>query len=234
MINVSISHFSSAMGYCQFTAVNRYHLRLKPRLMPHTLAGRALHERLEAEDKLIPREEATKEQLADPFFDLDFTREGVTVSFDRINGNHFRYLGRTDKVIRHQGVIYIIDDKVTSKPASGLYHDRLLQLAAYCEAFIRSYSRMIAFNKVVFNVVHRRPDGGVIQENKVDYTPEVNAILVRDLNTFEGIINKTTQPDHHNNPKKCAPCGFFDQCKWRIESPPLPPGVAVMNNSNSS
>ncbi|MBI4020599.1 MAG: PD-(D/E)XK nuclease family protein [Candidatus Aenigmarchaeota archaeon] len=226
-INIRISDFASAMGYCQYIAPNIYELGLKRKLSRQLLAGKALHERLEAEDKLVPREEATKEQLADAFFDLDFTREGISVCVERVNQNNFRYNGRTDKVIRYKGDVYIIDDKTTSKESvpDRLYLDRLLQLGAYCEGFIRTYSPMISFNRLLFRVIHRNPAGEVIQEKSMEYGQEARAILVENFNKFEGLINKTMQPQHHNNPNRCRPCGFFDACKWRVESPALPKGV---------
>ncbi len=227
-VKVNISDFASGIGYCQYLVVNKYHLNLRPKETIFLQKGRMAHKTLEEEDKLVPRREATKEELMDPFFPLDFTREGVQVSIERENMNLFRYVGRTDKIIRANGSVIILDDKVISTgiPRESVYPDRLIQLSAYCEGFIRNYSHMLAFNEICFKIVQRNPDNEILKETMFSFDEEARELLQKSFTLFESLYNKTAQPQHHNNPNKCRACRYFDCCQWRLVNPTFGPNVA--------
>lgn len=216
-VKINISDFSSCVGYCQFIIVNKYHLKLKPEPSPHLKRGAIVHKVLEEEDKLIPRKEATEDQLNDPLVDLDFTREGVWVCIERESLKRFRYIGRVDKIVRKAGDVHIIDDKViTSGKTPVPYSDKLLQLACYCEGFLRSYSNMLRFNRTFFNIVYRDETGRVVEEFRKEYESEMKGLLNQNFKLFEGIYNRVVKPEHHNNPNKCKACRFRSRCGFRL------------------
>lgn len=211
---VPVSVFASSVSYCQYYIINRFHLGIVPEISKAQLIGKKIHDRLEKEDLLIPREEATKEELLDPFVDLDLPRESMKISIERTNKGDFLYVGRMDKVIREEGNIYIIDDKVSSKKRK-LYPDRILQLSCYCEGFTSNHAEQIAFEKIFFKVVQRNHDGDIIDETEREYSDKLKKSLIKHFGLFEGIFNKDVQPKHHHNPNKCRACGF--KCFWRMK-----------------
>lgn len=211
-VKINVSDFASAIGYCQHLVQNRYHLRLKPKESEFLRSGRLAHEMLEKQDKLMPRKQATPEELADPNFDLDFTREGITVCIERINQNIFRYVGRTDKIVRIKGTLLILDDKIVSKPRDTFYIDRLLQLSAYCEGFVRNYSRLVAYNSMAFMVIQRNSDLEILHETTRLYDIQARSFLMESFSLFESLYNKTVIPQHHENPRKCNACRYSDNC----------------------
>jgi hypothetical protein len=216
-VKVNISDFSSCVGYCQFIIVNKYHLKLRPEPSPHLRRGALVHRILETEDKLIPRKEATEEQLMNPLVDLDFTREGVYVCIERVNQNRFRYIGRVDKIVRKDGDVYIIDDKVIAPGKTPVpYSDKFLQIACYCEGFLRNYSYLLRFNRMFLNIVYRDSKGRVLEEFKKEYESEMKDILHQNFKVFEDIYNGARKPEHHNNPNKCKACRFRSSCKFRV------------------
>lgn len=215
-IMVPISRFASCIGFCQHQVINFFHLGLKPRFTPTQKTGLEVHKRLEEEDKLIPRKEASKEELMDPMIDLDIAREAITVSIKRENQNKFLYMGRTDKIIRKGGNVYIIDDKVSpGEPREEPWPDRLIQLSSYCEGFLNNYSNLLKFNKVFLKVIQRNPGGEVVSEYEREYNQEMKDFLYQQFKIFEGLYNKTLNPEHHNNPNRCRSCTF--ECKWRLQ-----------------
>ncbi|MBI4173440.1 MAG: PD-(D/E)XK nuclease family protein [Candidatus Aenigmarchaeota archaeon] len=216
-VKVNISDFASAIGYCQFTLVNKYHLGLKPAETMRMVAGRRLHQALEEEDQLVEREEVTAEQLLDPNFDLDLVRESMKVAVVRENGNVFEYVGRTDHVLRRAGRLIIVDDKTVTgnRVPSQLYLDRLVQLAAYCEGFVHTYSAAIAFNAIGFTVVHRSPANEILKQFNGVYDDTLRAFLQQNFQLFEGVYNKAVTPSHHNNPNKCRACRYLPVCSFK-------------------
>ncbi|MBL7206528.1 MAG: PD-(D/E)XK nuclease family protein [Candidatus Aenigmarchaeota archaeon] len=229
-LKVNISDFASFMGFCQFGLLNKLHLGLRKQISPSAQKGKLIHRILEEEDRLIQREMATEAQLQDPTFDLDFTREGITVNISRFSNDlRIFYVGRTDKVIRKSGDICIIDDKITTKPLSIIeqsfaktdrfvpFSDKIIQLAAYCEGFQRNYSHMLKYNRIFLKVVQRDQNGKKINEYVKEYDEGLKDFLLQNLKLFESMYFKEVEPVHHNNPNKCRKCGFFDECSWKIK-----------------
>ena len=214
-VNVSISSFASAMGFCQYRIINEFHLGMKQKTTYKMMKGKMVHWELEQKDLLIPRREATQEELMNPNIDLDFAREKIQVAIQRENVNRFIYRGVTDKIVRINGDVYVYDDKVTSNGKCYVSNDKILQLCAYCEGFLRNYSHMIKFNRIFFKLIFRDSEGKVIEEYTKEYTDEFKKFLIKNFELFESIFNKTKPPAHHHNPKKCMSCGFL-HCKERI------------------
>jgi len=215
MVKIPVSVFASCIGYCKYHIINRFHLGIEPKRTQAQAIGQKIHDKLEEEDLLVEREEATKEELQDPMVDLDLPRESMFVSIERTNKETFRYVGRMDKVVRSNGNMFIIDDKVSSSSQpKPLYPGRLAQLSCYCEGFTRNFSNEIAFNKIFFKVIQRDRHGCIINDTEREYDNPAKQNLNNNFELFESIFNKDTEPEHHNNPNKCRACTF--DCKWRL------------------
>ena len=216
-IYVAISEFTSAMGYCEIKIVNKFHLDVKPVITQYQVAGKKIHKDLEDQDKLLPREKATEQQLKDPAVDLDFPRETNFISIERLP---FVYVGRIDKVVRQGGDIVIIDDRVSKNPlTSGRpFPDKLMQLSCYCEGFIQNYAKTISFNRMMFKFVQRNQEGDVVFDYQQEYDDAMKSMLLEKMQRFEDIVNKNAEPNHCNNAKKCAACSYFTVCKFRLEA----------------
>ena len=215
---IPVHSFASCMGYCQFITINKFHKKLVPEIKEAVIAGQKLHSRLDEIDKLIPREEATIEELLNKDVDLDIPRETIRIAISRINQINFIYLGRIDKVVREKGNVIIIDDKTTSKKVVNRqpFLDRILQLSSYCEGFIKNYSKFIKFDRVYFKVIQRDKDNNIIYEYMREYDDKFKSLLTQNFQVFENIYNRTIRPMHHNNPNKCKACGFFKECEWKL------------------
>jgi hypothetical protein len=219
-VKVNISSFASSMGFCQQRIINEFHMGMKQALSKKMQAGKALHWKLEEQDLLIPRKEATQEQLMDPGIDLDFAREKIQVCIQRDNVNRFVYTGLTDKVVRIGGDIYIYDDKTVSdegKIYERPFLDKTLQMCAYCEGFLNNYANMIKFNKIFFKLIFRNAEGKILYDYKKEYRGEFRDMLLKNFELFESVFNKAKKPEEQNNPNKCRSCGFLG-CEKRMSS----------------
>ena len=216
-VTVPVSRFAAFMGYCQIGIVNHYELKLERVVSPEAKLGKKVHSDLEERDKLVPRKKATKEELKDPKVALDITRESLRILIQRENKNRFSYLGRIDKVVRADGALYIIDDKITKsgKTWRQPFLDKRIQLAAYCEGFVLTYPD-IAFDEIVYKVVQRDQKGEILKEFDQPYDSEQRNFLIGNFETFEGIYNGDIDPMHCGNPNKCRACGYKD-CQHKLD-----------------
>ncbi len=207
------------MGYCQLIILNHFHLHIKPELAKIQIKGQELHQKLEDKDKLIPRTEATKEELKNPRIDLDILRETIKVLIQRKNKNVFLYMGRIDKVIRTNGNVYIIDDKITKSKIiySEPFLDRTLQLCSYCEGFKQNYSKSIGFKNIIFKIVQRDIKNNILSEYEKKYDDTLKKNLFQKFELFEKIYNQDILPTHHNNVNKCNACRYID-CAYKLKS----------------
>jgi len=184
-----------------------------PKIAEAQIVGKRMHEKLEEEDLLMPREAASEEELSDSSVDLDIPREAVQIVIERFNKEKFYYIGKPDKIVRKNGNVLIIDDRITKKKHEP-YPDKILQLCCYCEGFVRNFSNKVAFNKIFFKIVQRDSNGKILQEVERGYTDDLKEMLAENFSVFESIFNKDIRPTHHNNGNKCRACGF--NCKWRM------------------
>lgn len=215
-VSVPVSRFAAFMGYCQIGIINHYELKLEKVISPEIKLGKKVHSELEEKDKLIPRKEATKEELKDPAVDLDIPRESLMVSIRRENKNIFGYLGRLDKVIRKDGDIFIIDDKITKNGRvwNTLFLDKRVQLTAYCEGFVLRYPE-IAFNEINYTVIQRDKSSTILKEFNHVYDQAERDFLLENFETFEGIYNGDIDPMHCGNSNKCRACGY-KECQHKL------------------
>jgi CRISPR-associated exonuclease Cas4 len=83
------------------------------------------------------------------------------------------------------------------------YESDLMQLVAYC--------------LLVEETTGRPPPYGLLRYAdttfRVDYTPAVRAELLAILETMRADLEAADCPRSHDEPRRCAGCGFFDMCE---------------------
>ncbi len=112
-----------------------------------------------------------------------------------------RLTGRPDYLVA-QGAD-LIPVEVKSRPAPPRpYESHLLQLAAYC--------------LLVAEETGRRPPHGLLRYTdrtlEIPYTPELEAALLETLEAMRACLAAGQAPRDHDNPRRCAACGYREVC----------------------
>jgi len=109
--------------------------------------------------------------------------------------------GKPDYLIEQNGQIIPVEVKSGRAPEAP-YDSHIFQLASYCLLVEKTY--------------HKRPPYGVIHyENRdfaVDYTRDLEAALMNLLADMQQDDVKRQVPRSHEQPSRCARCGFRNVC----------------------
>ena len=113
--------------------------------------------------------------------------------------------GKPDYLIRRNGLIVPAEVKSTWAPRSP-YDSHILQLAAYCMLVDSTYGQ--------------RPPYGLLRYRnrtfKVEYTSDLESRLLEVIGIIRRQKNKEESPRSHDNPHRCAKCGFRNSCDQRL------------------
>jgi CRISPR-associated exonuclease Cas4 len=113
-----------------------------------------------------------------------------------------RLIGRPDYLIHREGRLIPVEVKSGRGPEKP-YKSHILQLAAYC--------------LLVEEVYGRRPPYGVIRYNdcvfEVDYTKQMEAELLAVVAQMRASILAPNVRRSHNQPFRCARCGYREMCE---------------------
>jgi CRISPR-associated exonuclease Cas4 len=113
--------------------------------------------------------------------------------------------GRPDYLIKREGLIIPAEVKSAWAPRSP-YDSHILQLAAYC--------------MLVDSMYGRRPPYGLLRYRnrtfKVEYTDDLESRLLEVIGTIRNQKDKDDSPRSHENPYRCAKCGFRNSCDQRL------------------
>lgn len=113
--------------------------------------------------------------------------------------------GRPDYLVEVHGQVIPVEVK-TGRHLLAPYDSHIFQLAAYCLLTERTY--------------HQRPPYGIIhysdQDFAVDYTPQLEAALLDLLAAMRRDERRRKVVRSHEEPARCARCGFRDQCDQRL------------------
>lgn len=113
--------------------------------------------------------------------------------------------GKPDYVIRKNGMLIPVEAKSTWAPLTP-YDSHVLQLAAYCLLIEKQFGQ--------------RPTYGLLRYRnrtyKIQFTNELETRVVDLVHEIRdqkncGMVNRS-----HNQPKRCARCGFRDICEQRL------------------
>jgi CRISPR-associated exonuclease Cas4 len=109
--------------------------------------------------------------------------------------------GKPDYLIEQNGQIIPVEVKSGRAPEAP-YDSHIFQLASYCLLVEKTY--------------HKRPPYGIIHyENRdfaVDYTRDLEAALMNLLADMQQDDVKRQVPRSHEQPSRCARCGFRNVC----------------------
>jgi CRISPR-associated exonuclease Cas4 len=113
--------------------------------------------------------------------------------------------GKPDYLVQQNGKIIPVEVKSGRAPEAP-YDSHIYQLAAYCLLVEKTY--------------HTRPPYGIIHyENRdfaVDYTHELENALVDLLVEMKRDEHKKDVPRSHEQPGRCAKCGYRKVCDQRL------------------
>jgi CRISPR-associated exonuclease Cas4 len=109
--------------------------------------------------------------------------------------------GKPDYLVRNQGTVIPVEVKSGRAPESP-YDSHIFQLASYCLLVEKTYGK--------------RPPYGIIHYNDrdfaIDYTPELETALMDLLAEMRRDEIKNSVDRSHDQPPRCARCGFRDLC----------------------
>ena len=115
--------------------------------------------------------------------------------------------GKPDYLLEQGGTLIPIEVK-TGRTPSAPYDSHIFQLAAYCLLVHRTYGK--------------RPTHGLIKYPtrtfQVDYTPKLESELLNLLDEMRLAQRKRSLPRSHDQPARCARCGFRNICDQRLSS----------------
>jgi CRISPR-associated exonuclease Cas4 len=113
--------------------------------------------------------------------------------------------GKPDYLVEQNGKIIPVEVKSGRAPEAP-YDSHIYQLAAYCLLVEKTY--------------HTRPPYGIIHyENRdfsVDYTHDLENALVDLLVEIQRDTHKKNVPRSHEQPARCAKCGYRNVCDERM------------------
>ena len=115
--------------------------------------------------------------------------------------------GRPDSIITLEDK-YIPIELKTGRVPKGPYFSHILQIAAYCALVEDKYSA--------------RPPYGIIKygkdtEFKIDFTPELNELLLEKVNEMQSAIDGKKLHRNHNRVGKCRYCSRRKKCPERLD-----------------
>jgi CRISPR-associated exonuclease Cas4 len=114
--------------------------------------------------------------------------------------------GKPDYLVKQNGKIIPVEVKSGRAPEAP-YDSHIYQLAAYCLLVEKTY--------------HTRPPYGIIHyENRdfaIDYTRELENALIDLLVEMKRDEHKKNVPRSHEQPARCAKCGYRNVCDERLD-----------------
>ncbi len=113
--------------------------------------------------------------------------------------------GKPDYLVEQGGKLVPVEVKSGWAPTEP-HHSHVLQLAAYCLLVDRSYGK--------------RPPYGILKYRNrsfaVDYTPELENTLLDLLDEIRRQERKGEAARSHEQPGRCARCGYRKTCQQRL------------------
>jgi CRISPR-associated exonuclease Cas4 len=109
--------------------------------------------------------------------------------------------GKPDYLVEKGGIIIPVEVKST-RVVDAPYDSHIYQLAAYC--------------LLVQRTLGTRPPYGILRYSNrtfaIDYTPQLETALIELLNEMRLAGERKEQARSHDNPERCARCGYRSNC----------------------
>ncbi len=235
MISANVTDFTDSMGYCEHKIP--FYIEgqeIKPSL--ETIQGAASHEKEEEIEKeefeFVP---ITTEELNNMNKDVEFAREDIHTRLLlplKIGENNVQIVlfGRADKIFRKNQTLVVQEDKFpyNIKKYENIfepYDDQKLQALTYLNSkFTEDPTSMpdewfeIPHNKKtwVIQIRDRKNNNQPFKIFKGFQNKEAIKYLMTHIKRFATLTLGLEERAHHNMPSKCKPCGFYNDCTFRL------------------
>ena len=233
-VNAAVTDFADSLGYCEYKIpLSIQGAKAKPSqaLIQGT---KAHHEKEQYEAEYVELEPVTIAEIKDEKKDIEFARENIystlTVPFEFPSENVVVSLnGRIDKIMRVDGTLIVQDDKFVARPQvydskTQPYPGQLLQVLAYLNSNFSSKRR--ASPEDYFDMPHTQKQWELRICDRKTKEPHKTFSEIQDsfslhylhssLETFASIAANISEPEHHNNKRKCDACNLKSVCGFRI------------------
>lgn len=203
---------------------------------PAVIQGSAMHEAAEEKEKAeFVFEPISSTELADMKRNVEFAREDI---FTRLmlpiktEGKPMLVIlfGRADKIYRINETLVVQDDKFPKslekyKNRFEPFDGQKLQALAYLNS--RFTDDNTSTPDKWFEIKHAKKEWIIRIMNKETNEPfkiyrgiqnkEATNFLYSSIARFAYLVLGTKEREHHNIKSKCKPCGYFDECEFRLD-----------------
>ena len=234
LISAAVTDFTDSIGYCEYK-IPLSIKGVKPKPSQSLMMGSAAHDAEEKfEEEHGELEPVTIQEIKDEEKDIEFAREDIhstlTIPFNFSKEKILLSLsGRIDKMMRVGKTLVIQDDKFVANPS--IYDNRrqpyagqLLQVLTYLNSTF-SYGRTKDPNDY-FEMPHidkrweiRICDRNTREPHKI-FSEIQDSFALHYLHTslekFASITVENTEPEHHNNKRKCDACSLKSFCDFSL------------------
>ena len=234
ILTAAVTDFADSLGYCEYKIPLSIQ-GVRPKPTQALIQGtKAHHEKEQYEAEHVELEPVTITEIKDESQDIEFARENIystlTIPFEFSNQNVVVSLsGRIDKILRADGTLIVQDDKFVAKPQvydskTQPYPGQLLQVLTYLNSNFSAKRRPSPDD--YFDMPHtekqwqlRICDRKTREPYKI-FSEVQDAFSLHYLHTslerFASIAVNITEPEHHNNKRKCDACGLKNVCEFRL------------------
>ena len=233
-VNAAVTDFADSLGYCEYKIPLSIQ-GVKPKPSQALIQGtKAHHEKEQYEAEHVELEPVTITEIKDEKKDIEFARENIystlTVPFEFPTEKVVVSLnGRIDKILRVDGTLIVQDDKFVARPQTydsktQPYPGQLLQVLAYLNSNFSSKRR--ASPDDYFEMPHTQKQWELRICDRKTKEPHNTFSEVQDsfslhylhssLETFASIAVNLSEPEHHDNKRKCDACNLKSVCEFRL------------------
>lgn len=114
--------------------------------------------------------------------------------------------GKPDYLVEQDGQLIPVEVK-TSSPRRGPYDAHIYQLAAYCLLVTQVYGK-----RPKYGIIHYKGKNQPGQTYAIDFTADLEAAVLNTLQEMQGISLRKEVNRSHDNPSRCAHCGYHHTC----------------------
>lgn len=234
LISAAVTDFTDSMGYCEYKVpLSIKGVKAKP--SKSLMMGSAAHDAEEKyEEEHVDFEPVTIQELKDEKKDIEFAREDVyttlTIPFSFSKEKVLVSLsGRIDKIMRVDKTLIVQDDKFVANPSTydskkQPYPGQLLQVLTYLNSTFSSGRTKDPDD--YFEMPHTEKKWQIRICDRETREPYKIFSEVQDsfalhylhttLEKFASIAIENSEPEHHNNKRKCDACNLKSLCDFRI------------------
>ncbi len=239
LIKASVSEFTSSITYCEHQ-IPFYIQGIRPSKKLHTSEGSAAHKLeqvLERETTtLVPMSDA---QMADVTYDFELIRDNIFTRMlypFQIGQQNISVVlnGRADKIMRSNGTLIVQDDKFPGdvsryEERSQPYDGDKLQVLVYLNS--KFNHKGMWDESAWFDIPHQQKEWIICVKDKNNgnkpcktfrslQSADDMSYLSSSIERFAKLVLEMEGRRHHNRATICAACGFVDQCRFRLVTPP--------------